>query len=181
MTQKIDILTFDCGAHLGYCHAIGNLKTKQISIKDSGFTYYDSKLPIGQRLNDYSLWIDQYISDYRSDIVVIEAINRVGTGLGAKKNENSWLLAYLYGELIRIASKYDIETFFINPISLKACVTGNARASKNEVIDAIRPYLPPETRTIRSDRADAVALAITYWKVYTGEYVIGGKKKKKSA
>lgn len=66
-------------------------------------------------------------------------------------------------------------------MTLKACVTQGKRepgaagpAKKHEVMRVIKEMFG--NRRMRSDESDAIALAVTFWRIYYGEYVVRKSK-----
>ena len=170
-------ISLDCGAHFGFAVTYGDKISKKLNLIESGFVYFGTDYDLGQRQESYTNWLENLILVQQPDLIVVEEVNRVFSGLHNKKNENSWLLYWLYGEVVRLSAKHHLPLLQINPISLKSCVTGNGRAKKNEVIDSVKKYFPELPSKLRSDTADAIALAITHWRMYNNEYTVGAKKK----
>jgi Holliday junction resolvasome RuvABC endonuclease subunit len=181
--QKIQkILCFDPGLNLGYC-----VSTRDRKIKASGSIKNNSHLPMGQRQVAIQSFIFDLIRTEKPDLIVVEAINRVGKGrrLQDEKNASTWALYWIYGEINRLSNLYnEQDPFPINPMTLKACVTQGKRtpgatgpAKKHEVMRVIKEMFG--NWRMHSDESDAIALAVTFWRIYCGEYVVKKSKPRK--
>lgn len=58
------------------------------------------------------------------------------------------------------AARFNIELESLHPLTLKACITGKARASKAEMMRFLRHLLPGLDPKMPDDTADAIALAL---------------------
>ncbi len=180
----IKILAFDPGLNLGYAL----MNDDEYVLSD--FVRNDNKQPMTARMLLLTSKIAKLLAEWQPDFVVVEAINRVGGGaVNNKKNESSWALYWVYGEIIRLAALHGKEVSPINPTTMKACIVPketrsdeqrakSRSASKDEVATAVRALTGQALKT-RSDETDAVGLAITFYRIYTGAYVVGAAKKSK--
>lgn len=176
------IVTFDPGLNLGWSVSEDPIKR---TLKRSGCIKNDASTPMLERQIELTTFISNLIDEEEPDVVVVEAVNRVGGGkVNNKKNESTWALYWIYGEIRRIAGVRGIELMEINPATLKAAVTEGKRkpdakgpAKKEEVMRCVKEIYGD--RKMRSDESDAIGLAITFWKLYTKEYTVGAKRKRK--
>lgn len=84
------------------------------------------------------------------------------------KNRNTALLNVLADEIVSLAERQGLEVVGVAPSTVKKRVTGNGRASKREVAEAVaaiypelRAYLPNgKGSAFRSNLFDAVAVAL---------------------
>lgn len=176
------IVSFDPGLNLGW--AVSEDSNTRTLLR-SGCIKNDSDEPMFNRQMRLTAFVEELLDTEKPDTVVIEAINRVGGGkVNNKKNESTWALYWIYGEIMRIAEMKGFEVFPINPATMKTAVTEGHReegasglASKEEVMKVVKKTYGD--RRMRSDESDAIGLVICFWRIYNNEYVIGAKKKKK--
>lgn len=176
------IVAFDPGLNLGW--AVSE-DVKKRTLKRSGCIKNDSDQPMLERQIYLTEFIEKLLEEEQPDVVIVEAVNRVGGGqVNNRKNESTWALYWIYGEILRSAGLKGIEVFPINPTTMKAAVTEGKRdpdakgpAKKEEVMKVVKQIYGD--RKMRSDESDAIGLAIAYWKLYTKEYIVGAKRKRK--
>jgi len=174
------ILAIDPGINLGY--AISEDPIERVLVK-SGCVKNDSSIPMLQRQIHIINLIENLLKEEKPDKVILEAVNRVGN-IRNKKNASTWTLYWVYGSILYLAGKADIEVIEVNPSTLKAAVTQGKRdpeakgsIKKAEVKKCVKEIYGD--LKIRSDEADAIGLTIAYWKIYNNEYTPGAKRKKK--
>ena len=175
------IVAFDPGLNLGY--AVSENSKKRVLLK-SGHVKNDSSQPMLERQITLSNFIETILNDYEPDVVIIEEVNRVGGGqVNNRKNQSTWALYWIYGEILKAAGVRGIEIYLMNPATMKVAVTegrripGSKGLPKKEEVMAIVKEIYGD-RKMRSDESDAIGLVIAYWKIYNGEYKVGAKKRK---
>lgn len=175
-------LAIDPGLNAGYAVMTG---PKERHLVLSGGIKNDASIEMGERLQYILNRFTDLIETHKPKVLVVEAVTRVyGGKTDEERNASSWTLHWVYGEIIRLGFVYNIPVNVISPSTMKAAVTEGKRspdskgqASKSEVKRVVQELYGQ--KSMRTDESDAIGLAIAYWKIYNGEYVVGAKKKKK--
>lgn len=109
----------------------------------------------------------QIIEQFKPDEIVYEFTNWKQKSAAA--NTAMAALAYKIDELIK---KFNLKKYIVNPKTVKAAVTGNGNAKKDEVIKAVnRLWGNPAIK----DDNHADALATAYWWLSFRDEYIGAK------
>lgn len=154
--QYLNIVGFDPGTNFGFCWL--QIEGGKIRIIESGtwdmLPDQEMKEGPGSRFVMAERYIKYLLGNAKPKIVVYESVMRhIGT-----------IAAHVYGGfealIIMVAEQKDIPYFKYVPTTIKKNVTGNGRASKEEVADAVRGFFP-NMKFRTNDESDAVAIAIT--------------------
>jgi crossover junction endodeoxyribonuclease RuvC len=114
----------------------------------------DSPLP--DRLVDLERGIEDWIDEHRPDAVAVERVfarSDVSTVMGT---------AQASGIAMLVAARRGLPVALHTPSEVKAAVSGNGRADKQQVGAMVSRILRLETVPRPADAADALALAITH-------------------
>ena len=124
----------------------------------------NNKKPTGQKLNE--------IADALSNIILDHKLNEGDTHVVREKGFSRFALTTQ--QLFRVVGVSDLMVYAllnkgdieeITPTSVKKLVTGDGKASKEDVEDGVRGHLIPEQRDYifkTDDESDAVAVGISY-------------------
>ncbi len=100
--------------------------------------------------------ITEVIQDVKPDIIAVETVfthkDRVSTAT---------ILGYARGVILLAGEQASLELIEITPAEIKKSVTGNGRATKEQVQHAVQNILCLAEPPNPSDVADALAIAIT--------------------
>lgn len=136
------LLALDISLYTGYAADIGG----RISwgTRDFSGTKGDYAV-IGKRFN---LWLNDFIDQYIPDTIIIEqSFYRFA--------KVTYLLSGLSWEAHRVAEHRKIRRVEYSPVSIKKYITGNAKAKKPEVMQAVKAL----GHNIKTDHeADAIAM-----------------------
>jgi crossover junction endodeoxyribonuclease RuvC len=113
-----------------------------------------STAPIGERLMCISSALDDWIERYEPEAVAVERVfaqHNVRTVMGTAQVSAVSILA---------AARRGIPVELYTPSEVKAAVTGNGRAGKDQVTTMVVRLLTLAERPAPPDAADALALAI---------------------
>ena len=111
-------------------------------------------MPLAERLVFLSRSLDQGLNLWRPDAVALE-------GLFHGVNSRSLIvLAQARGALLVRLAERELEIHELAPAQVKNAVTGNGRATKDQVQRMVRLLLNMREEKITTDAADALALAI---------------------
>lgn len=112
--------------------------------------------PIEQRLLTIAATVEEWIERHRPDVVAIERVfsqHNVRTVMGT---------AQASGVVALLAARAGIPVAFHTPSEVKAAVTGEGRAGKEQVTAMVTRLLKLPEAPRPADAADALALAICH-------------------
>ena len=127
-----------------------------ISLIGVGLIQTSSLLPLEQRLMQLEEQLQQWVNEYRPDVIAVERVFsqlNVRTVMGTGQASGIALL---------VAAKSNIRVVMHTPSEVKAAVTGTGRANKAQVAEMVKRLLGLESAPKPADSADALALAICH-------------------
>jgi crossover junction endodeoxyribonuclease RuvC len=113
-------------------------------------------LPLEQRLLAVAATVEDWIAHHRPDVVAIERVfsqHNVRTVMGT---------AQASGVVALLAARAGLPVAFHTPSEVKAAVTGEGRAGKEQVTSMVTRLLGLAEAPRPADAADALALAICH-------------------
>ncbi len=116
----------------------------------------DPRLPLERRLLGVGATVEEWISRHRPDVVAIERVfsqHNVRTVMGT---------AQASGVVALLAARAGLPVAFHTPSEVKAAVTGEGRAGKEQVTAMVTRLLGLAEAPRPADAADALALAICH-------------------
>ena len=112
--------------------------------------------PLHRRLLTISDAVEHWMDTHRPDVIAIERVF-------ANQNANTAMGTAQAGGVIALAAaKRNIDVHFHTPSEVKAAVTGNGRADKEQVTAMVTRILALQAKPTPADAADALALAICH-------------------
>lgn len=112
--------------------------------------------PLAKRLLAISEAVEHWMDTHAPDAIAIERVfanHNAHTAMGT---------AQAGGVIALAAARRDIEVHFHTPSEVKAAVTGNGRADKEQVTAMVTRILRLQAKPTPADAADALALAICH-------------------
>jgi crossover junction endodeoxyribonuclease RuvC len=140
-----------CG--LGVVDGAGGRRVRCVAV-DVVRTPADAALP--ERLLAVGAAVERWIERHRPDVVAVERVfsqHNVRTVMGT---------AQVSGVVAMVAAKAGLPVAFHTPSEVKAAVTGEGRAGKQQVTAMVTRLLGLEEAPRPADAADALALAICH-------------------
>jgi crossover junction endodeoxyribonuclease RuvC len=113
-------------------------------------------VPLPQRLLTISDTVEHWLDTHRPDVIAVERVfsqHNVSTVMGT---------AQAGGVIALAAAKRGIGVHFHTPSEVKAAVTGNGGAGKEQVTAMVTRILALQAKPTPADAADALALAICH-------------------
>lgn len=179
------ILGIDQGiATFGF--GIVDINDFEIKIIDSGHYKTPAKHSTGKRLNTLNNNIEELLKIYTPELISCERLFYNAPSGGRNKSLGMMYVNMATGMIEMLADRHGLEVAKWPPTTVKKMLTGNGRASKEEVNQFISKYLTKEIKV--EHEADAIAIAITaYYKrkeedhnaeqaeIKNGEKAKGGK------
>lgn len=107
------------------------------------------------RVGAIAVDLEKIVANAKPDVIALERVF-------AQANLRSVMgVAQVSGALMHIAYKHSIPLQFFTPSEVKAAVTGNGRATKDQVSMMVKRLLKLEELAGPADVADALAVALT--------------------
>ncbi len=148
------ILGIDPG--LGTCgYAILERCGSQEKIVEAGAIRSNEKLPLEKRLNQIAADIEAILNKFRPDVVAIEQLYS-----HYAHPRTAILMGHARGVILQKCAQADIEVKSFSATRIKKSVTGNGRASKEQVQKTVRVLLSLKEVPHPADVADAMAAAL---------------------
>lgn len=129
---------------------------RQVTALDVDVVRTPSDQPLHKRLLTISDTVEHWMDTHLPDVVAIERVfanQNAPTAMGT---------AQAGGVIALAAAKRDIDVHFHTPSEVKAAVTGNGRADKDQVTTMVTKILALQSKPTPADAADALALAICH-------------------
>lgn len=129
---------------------------RPLTMVDVGVIRTSSSLPIAERLVSIERGLDAWIEEHRPDAVAVERVfarSDVSTIMGT---------AQASGIALVVAARRGLPIALHTPSEVKAAVSGNGRADKQQVGAMVTRILRLDAPPKPADAADALALAITH-------------------
>lgn len=129
------------------------LPSRRVAVVQAEVITTEPGAPLGARLRQLELRLEELVEAYRPDRVAIEQVfsqHNVRTVLGTAQSA---------GVAALVASRHDLPAAYHTPSEVKAAVTGSGRADKRQVARMVARIASCELRG-PADLTDAVALGI---------------------
>lgn len=162
MTRKI--LAMDLSMN---CPSFAVLETVEDKVKILEVTHVynkNNKKTNAQKLHEIALRLSKMITEHGLDNGEVHVVREKGFSRFAMTTQTLFKVVGVTDLLIyRLLNKNNIDE--ITPTSVKKLITGDGKASKDDVEDGVRNYLIPEQRDFKfatDDESDAVGVGISY-------------------
>lgn len=111
---------------------------------------------VGKRLVDFAEAFQYLLDEYKPDFIIKETtIARMGT---------QHILLKFAGVLEMVACNMGYNKVIeYAPTTVKKSVTGNGKASKEDLAEALTKYIPLDLNNMIDDETDAVAIVLTHF------------------
>ncbi len=148
------ILGIDPG--LGTCgYAVLDRCDSQDTVVEAGTIQTDESLPIEQRLNQIATDIEAILDKFAPEIVAIEQLYS-----HYAHPRTAILMGHARGVMLQKCAEANIEVKSFSATRIKKSITGNGRASKEQVQRTIQMLLSLKEIPQPADVADAMAAAL---------------------
>lgn len=161
MTSKLRILGIDPGSLVAGFACLEATKDKPVvptdfRIADVGVIRIKQKLELPERIGHLHDSVFQLVSELKPHACIIE---RAFYGVNANTTIR---LGEARGAVISAARRMKIPIHEITPSQVKKTITGNGRASKEQVQQSIQMLMRLKTVSGPFDATDALAIALCY-------------------
>ncbi len=129
---------------------------RPLTLVDVNVLRTSADVPVAQRLVTIERGIDAWLDDYAPDAVAVERV--------FARSDSSTIMgtAQASGIALVVAARRGLPVVLHTPSEIKAAVSGNGRATKDQVGAMVTRILRLEAPPKPADAADALALAITH-------------------
>ena len=136
-------------------YAVLSLRGRDVTVLDAGVFRADSDLPLGERLVQLYDDIDQLLDEHEPEMMAVEELyahyNHPRTAI---------MMGHARGVFLLAASKRRVAVHGFAATRVKKSLTGNGRASKEQMQRAITMQLKLAAVPKPADVADALAIAL---------------------
>jgi crossover junction endodeoxyribonuclease RuvC len=148
-------------------YAVIRREAVRCSAVDYGNIRPPNKEKLSQRYALIYQGVDQLLRRFRPDVVAVE------TQFVAKNPQSSLKLGMARGMILLAATQQGIPVFEYSPCRAKQAVTGNGRASKQQVQGMVTQLLGLSAIPESEDTADALAIALCHAQACDYHHLIG--------
>jgi len=160
------ILSVDPGLRVsGY--AVITRQGPDLRVLDAGILKADTRLPLAQRLQQIYDDIDVLLAEHAPDLVAVEELYS-----HYQHPRTAILMAHARAVFLLAAARRDIPVQGFSATRIKKSLTGNGRASKEQVQKAVKTQLGLAKTPSPADVADALALAMCCLNEHNRESVL---------
>jgi crossover junction endodeoxyribonuclease RuvC len=124
-------------------------------VVEAGVIRVPQRKPLGERLAHIYNALSTIMSETKPDRVVIEQVF-----VHRDRAQTAMQMGHARGVMLLAAAQQGIETDELSPAEIKQAVTGNGRATKEQIQHAITALLNLKEVPDQPDMADALAIAI---------------------
>lgn len=137
------------------------------SVLDAGVLRCTRDDPLPRRLAEIAAGLDEVLDEYRVEIVAVEQVYS-----HYQRPRTALLMAHARGVVLMEAARRDLRVIDLPATTIKKHLTGNGRASKQQIQRAVAAALDLEAVPEPPDVADALAVALCAARVLT----VGARK-----
>ena len=121
----------------------------------AGVIRVPQRKPLGERLVHIHEGLTQIMVETKPDLVVVEQVF-----VHRDRPQTAMQMGHARGVMLLAAAQNNIETSELSPAEIKQAVTGNGRATKEQIQHAVTVLLNLRSVPDQPDMADALAIAI---------------------
>ena len=150
----IKVLGIDPGLRVsGY--AVIEQDRRRLQVRAAGTIKADSSLPLEKRLIQIYQDVNQLLQEYQTDIIAVEELYA-----HYKHPRTAILMGHARGVFLLAAAQRGVLLEGYSATRIKKCLTGNGRASKEQMQLAVAQQLNLAKVPRPADVADAMAIAM---------------------
>ena len=131
-------------------------KGRQVIPVAVGVVRTPSDAELAQRLLRLSHAVNEWMDDYKPDVVAMERIFERGNVSTVMQT------AHAVGVMVLAAAERDIPVYMYTPSEVKKAISGNGRADKKQMTAMITRILGLSAPPKPADAADALAIAVCH-------------------
>jgi len=124
-------------------------------VVEAGVIRVPQRKPLGERLAHIHEGLTRIMAETKPDLVVVEQVF-----VHRDRAQTAMQMGHARGVMLLAAAQHNIETSELSPAEIKRAVTGNGRATKEQIQHAVAALLNLSSVPDQADMADALAIAI---------------------
>ena len=124
-------------------------------VVEAGVIRVPQRKPLGERLAHIHEGLTRVMAETKPDLVVVEQVF-----VHRDRAQTAMQMGHARGVMLLAAAQQNIETSELSPAEIKRAVTGNGRATKEQIQHAVTVLLNLRSVPDQPDMADALAIAI---------------------
>jgi crossover junction endodeoxyribonuclease RuvC len=124
-------------------------------LREGGIVSSTASDSLAQRVMEIAVGIREMIEEYRPQLMAVEQVFSFG-----KNPKTALLMAHVRGAILFVAAELEVPVLHYTPTHIKKLLTGNGRASKEQIQHAIKNELGMADILEPNDVADASAVAL---------------------
>lgn len=166
--KAIRVLGIDPGLNVTGYGVVDFDGYKQISVVEAGVLRGgSSKKPLGDRLSALHLRMNDVLKSLEPDVVAVEQLYS-----HYERPQTAILMGHARGVLYLAAALAELPVHSYAATQVKRTLTGNGRAPKSQIQDAVTRQLNLDDVPEPPDVADALAIAMCHCFLNTGKQVL---------
>ncbi|MHC5109322.1 MAG: crossover junction endodeoxyribonuclease RuvC [Planctomycetota bacterium] len=126
-----------------------------VAVLDAGVCRFDASLPLPMRLRGVHEDIGSILAEHRPSVVAVEQLFS-----HYKHPQTAIIMGHARGVILLAAADLDCEVRSYSATRIKRSLTGNGRASKSQIQQAVQVDLGLASIPEPHDMADAMAIAL---------------------
>ena len=151
------ILGIDPGLHrTGY--AVLDRSSSGPVLREGGIVRSTVALSLAERVYEISTGLKEVLEQYQPGVMAIEQVFSTG-----RYPKSALLMAHARGTILVAAAECRMTITHYTPTQIKKLLTGNGRASKEQIQRALQSELRMEQPLEPNDVADALAVALCHY------------------
>ncbi len=127
-------------------------------LREGGIIRSTAKLSLAERVHEIGSGLREVLDEYRPNVIAIEQVFSL-----VKNPKSALLMAHARGAILMISTDRGIPVVHYTPTQVKRLLTGNGRASKDQIQHAIKNELGMDHILEPNDVADAFAVALCHY------------------
>lgn len=124
-------------------------------LKEGGILTADRKQSLAARVHEIGEGLREIMTEFSPDMIALERIFSFGPN-----PKTAIMMAHLRGAILLIATDYEVPVVDYSPTQIKRLLTGNGRATKEQMQFAVKNELQLKKIPEPHDVADATAIAL---------------------
>lgn len=138
-----------------------------LRVLDAGTVKTDDQLPAAQRLQQIYHDTDALLTEHRPDLIAVEELYS-----HYQHPRTAIMMAHARAVFLLAAARHEITVHGFSATRIKKSLTGNGRASKQQIQKAVKTQLGLSKLPSPDDVADALALAMCCMNEHNRETIL---------
>ena len=127
-------------------------------LREGGVIRSTQRLSLAERVYEIGSGVREVLEDFQPDVLAIEQVFSLG-----RNPKSALLMAHARGAILMMAAERSVPIVHYTPTQVKRLLTGNGRAPKEQIQQAIKNELGLDRILEPNDVADAFAVALCHY------------------